>query len=148
MGVAIFPRLNREALIRFGPPRPTVGTGHAWHRRVVEEAVASILVWFGWSQGKEIMSEYANRSNQHIVQAFDNILQEIARKVAEMGGLAEKQITDAVRALVEHDTELAERVVPADPTLDTMQRPKDIAGQSQYRARLAQQIYASSQPSA
>jgi phosphate transport system protein len=68
------------------------------------------------------MSEYATRSNQHIVQAFDNILQEIARKVAEMGGLAEKQITDAVRALVEHDTELAEHVVPADPTLDTMQR--------------------------
>src|SRR5208337_3002992 len=43
------------------------------------------------------------------------------RKVAEMGGLAERQIVDATRALVERDTDLAEHVIATDPTIDTMQ---------------------------
>jgi phosphate transport system protein len=38
-----------------------------------------------------------------------------------MGGVAEKQITDAIRALLDRDTELAERVIAADPTIDAMQ---------------------------
>jgi phosphate transport system protein len=46
---------------------------------------------------------------------------EIARKVAEMAGLAEKQITDAIRALLDRDTELAENVIASDPTIDAMQ---------------------------
>jgi phosphate transport system protein len=68
------------------------------------------------------MTEHTTTSDHHTVRAFDSILLEIARKAAAMGGLAEKQITDAVRALVDHDTELAEHVVAADPTLDAMQR--------------------------
>jgi phosphate transport system protein len=43
------------------------------------------------------------------------------RKVAEMGGLVERQISDAITALVERDTELAERVIATDPTIDTLQ---------------------------
>ena len=35
----------------------------------------------------------------HTAKAFDNDLQDLARMVAEMGGLAEKQIADAVRCL-------------------------------------------------
>jgi phosphate transport system protein len=38
-----------------------------------------------------------------------------------MGGLAEKQITDAIRALIDRDTELAEHVIAADSTIDAMQ---------------------------
>jgi phosphate transport system protein len=34
----------------------------------------------------------------------------------------EKQISDAAQALLERDTELAERVIATDPTIDTMQR--------------------------
>jgi len=60
-------------------------------------------------------------SDPHTVRAFESELQDIARKIAAMGGVAEKQITDAVRALVDHDTELAEYVIAADPTLDAMQ---------------------------
>ena len=37
--------------------------------------------------------------NEHTTKAFDVDLQEIARLVAEMGGLAEKQIADSVDAL-------------------------------------------------
>jgi phosphate transport system protein len=68
------------------------------------------------------MTEYSTRSDRHIVQSFDSDLQEIASKVAAMGGLVEKQITDAMRALFDRDTELAEHVVAADPTIDAMQR--------------------------
>ena len=57
----------------------------------------------------------------HTTKAFDADLQEITRKVAEMGGLAERQISDASRALVDRDTDLAERVIATDPTIDAMQ---------------------------
>jgi phosphate transport system protein len=57
----------------------------------------------------------------HTAKAFDTDLQEIARKVAEMGGLAERQIADATRALVERDTDLAEQVIALDPTIDALQ---------------------------
>jgi phosphate transport system protein len=57
----------------------------------------------------------------HTAKAFDADLQEISRKVAEMGGLAERQIADATRALVERDADLAERVIATDPTIDAMQ---------------------------
>ena len=57
----------------------------------------------------------------HTTKAFDADLQEITRRVAEMGGLAERQIADATRALVERDTDLAERVIATDPTIDALQ---------------------------
>jgi len=57
----------------------------------------------------------------HTAKAFDTDLQEITRKVAEMGGLAERQFTDAVHALVERDSELAEHVIATDPMIDAMQ---------------------------
>jgi phosphate transport system protein len=38
-----------------------------------------------------------------------------------MGGLAEKQITDAMRALLDRDTELAEHVIGADSAINAMQ---------------------------
>ena len=66
------------------------------------------------------MTEYTTRID-HTAKAFDTDLQEIMRKVAEMGGLAERQIADAARALVERDTELAEHVIATDPTIDAMQ---------------------------
>ncbi len=57
----------------------------------------------------------------HTTKAFDADLQDITRKVAEMGGMAERQIMDATRALVERDTDLAEQVIATDPTIDAMQ---------------------------
>ena len=59
---------------------------------------------------------------EHTAKAFDTDLQEISRKVAEMGGLVEQQITDAVTSLVERDPEQAERVIATDPTIDNLQR--------------------------
>jgi phosphate transport system protein len=57
----------------------------------------------------------------HTARAFDSDLQEITRKVAEMGGLVEKQIGDAMRALLERDAELGEQVIATDTAIDAMQ---------------------------
>ena len=58
----------------------------------------------------------------HTAKAFDLDLQDLTRMVAEMGGLAEKQIADAVDALAKRDGRLAQRVVLLDPTIDALQR--------------------------
>jgi len=58
---------------------------------------------------------------EHTIRAFDTDLQDISRGVAEMGGLVEQQIADAVRALVERDSELAERVIARDLAIDALQ---------------------------
>ena len=67
------------------------------------------------------MTEYTTRVD-HTAKAFDTDLQEITRKVAEMGGLVEQQIADAVRALVDRDLEMGERVIEIDPQIDGLQR--------------------------
>jgi phosphate transport system protein len=67
------------------------------------------------------MSDTGSNRVDHTAKAFDTDLQEITRRVAEMGGLAERQIADATRALVERDTDLAERVISTDPIIDTLQ---------------------------
>ena len=66
------------------------------------------------------MTEISSRVD-HTAKAFDTDLQDITRKVTETGGLAERQIADATRALVERDTDLAERVIGTDPMIDAMQ---------------------------
>src|SRR5512145_228584 len=60
--------------------------------------------------------------SEHTAKAFDIDLQELTRMVAEMGGLAEKQVADSVDALARRDTDSAQRIVAADPSIDTLQR--------------------------
>lgn len=59
--------------------------------------------------------------SEHTSKAFDADLQTLARMVAEMGGLAEKQVADAVSALAKRDTALAQRITAADANIDTLQ---------------------------
>lgn len=59
--------------------------------------------------------------NEHTAKAFDVDLQELGRMVAEMGGLAEKQIADSVAALSKRDAERAKRVVANDASIDRLQ---------------------------
>ncbi|MCW5692683.1 MAG: phosphate signaling complex protein PhoU [Pseudolabrys sp.] len=61
-------------------------------------------------------------NEQHTAKAFDVDLQDLARMVAEMGGLAEKQVADAVDALAKRDTAMASRVTAADVSIDELQR--------------------------
>jgi phosphate transport system protein len=60
--------------------------------------------------------------NEHTAKAFDIDLQELTRKIAEMGGLAEREIADAIQALIRRDIELAKRVVTTDPAIDALQQ--------------------------
>jgi len=62
-----------------------------------------------------------NTRVDHTAKAFDTDLQEITRKVAEMGGLAERQISDSMQALMERDIDLAEHVISTDPSIDALQ---------------------------
>jgi len=59
---------------------------------------------------------------EHTIKAFDADLQDLIRVVAEMGGLAEKQISDAFEALDKQDLVLAQRVVADDAKIDALQR--------------------------
>ncbi len=59
---------------------------------------------------------------EHTVKAYDAELDLIGAKIAEMGGIAEKMLVDAMDALSKLDVELARRVLVSDPRLDTLQR--------------------------
>jgi phosphate transport system protein len=60
--------------------------------------------------------------DKHTTRAFDTDLQELARKVAEMGHLDDEQIADAIDALVKRDAALARRVIAGDDRIDALQQ--------------------------
>jgi phosphate transport system protein len=59
---------------------------------------------------------------EHTAKAFDVDLQDLGRMVAEMGGLAEKQIGEAMDALAKRDGSLAQGVIAHDDKIDALQR--------------------------
>ncbi len=61
-------------------------------------------------------------ANEHIVRSYDEELRRLRDMVARMGGLAERQVADATRALVRRDTELASEVVGRDAQIDALER--------------------------
>jgi phosphate transport system protein len=60
--------------------------------------------------------------SEHIVTSFDDELNNLSQKIAEMGGLAEQNVADAVAALVSRDIEKAQRVIATDERIDKLQR--------------------------
>ncbi|TCL75495.1 phosphate signaling complex protein PhoU [Rhizobium sp. BK251] len=58
----------------------------------------------------------------HILSAYDDDLKFLSRRVSEMGGLAEQMVSDSVRALVNGDTALAQKVISDDVILDHAER--------------------------
>ncbi len=63
--------------------------------------------------------------NQHIVSAFDTEIKELQKKIAEMGGIAEKMLSDALEAIEKRDTGIAQRIIAMDQRLDGLQRDID-----------------------
>ncbi|MBE9556762.1 MAG: phosphate signaling complex protein PhoU [Proteobacteria bacterium] len=59
--------------------------------------------------------------SKHIVRAYDDELQQLNEMIGRMGGLAEAQIDDAIRAVFEHDTELAKQVARSDAKVDELE---------------------------
>jgi len=60
--------------------------------------------------------------SEHTVKAFDKELQSLGTKIAEMGGLSEKMLTDSIDALIRLDGDLASSVIDSDVKLDILQR--------------------------
>ena len=57
----------------------------------------------------------------HTVKAFDQELDQLRGLIAQMGGLAEAAITDAMRALMQRDTEAAQQVIDNDKKIDVLE---------------------------
>jgi phosphate transport system protein len=58
---------------------------------------------------------------EHTIRAFDADLQALARMISEMGGLAEKQVIDAVRSLDRLDVAMARRIIADDAKINAIQ---------------------------
>jgi phosphate transport system protein len=59
--------------------------------------------------------------SQHISRQFNQELEELKTHLMAMGGLVEKQVQDAVGALLDNDSALAERVIDNDRAVNDMQ---------------------------
>ncbi|RXF72757.1 phosphate signaling complex protein PhoU [Hansschlegelia zhihuaiae] len=60
-------------------------------------------------------------ADNHIVSSFDDDLNELSDKLAEMGGLCEKLVGESVDALIRRDIPLARRVIDWDRQIDRLQ---------------------------
>jgi len=58
---------------------------------------------------------------EHIVRAFEEELVSLGEKIAQMGGVVEKQLAEAVDALHKRDSELAQKVINDDKTADAFE---------------------------
>ncbi|SSC65496.1 phosphate signaling complex protein PhoU [Ciceribacter selenitireducens] len=61
-------------------------------------------------------------SPSHIYTAYDEELKYLMRRITEMGGLAEQMVGDSVRALVNSDAALAQKVISDDVIMDAAER--------------------------
>ena len=58
----------------------------------------------------------------HIVKAYDNDILSLKTMLAQMGGLAEEQLDNAITALSKRDITLADQVILRDDKLDVLER--------------------------
>ncbi|MFI4988358.1 MAG: phosphate signaling complex protein PhoU [Alphaproteobacteria bacterium] len=58
---------------------------------------------------------------EHIVKAYDQELDQLNNTIAQMGGLAEIQLANAIAAVVQRDSELAVETVEADTRIDALE---------------------------
>ncbi len=61
----------------------------------------------------------------HIVKSYDQELNLLTRRITEMGGLVETQISTAVDALVRRDVELAQGVIDRDRRVNALEEQID-----------------------
>ena len=58
---------------------------------------------------------------EHTVKSYDQDLAQIKTMLAQMGGLVEQQLDDAIDALTRRDTALADRVIQNDERVDVLE---------------------------
>ena len=59
--------------------------------------------------------------HEHIVRSFDEQLEALSTKIAQMGGLAENQLSSAVESITKRDSALAERTIAQDQKVDELE---------------------------
>ena len=60
--------------------------------------------------------------SDHIAKAYDNDISALKTQLAEMGGIAEEQLANAIQSLIRRDTGLADQVIRGDELLDNLER--------------------------
>ena len=60
--------------------------------------------------------------SDHIAKAYDNDILALKSQLAEMGGIAEEQLANAIQALARRDIALADQVISNDQKLDELER--------------------------
>ena len=71
------------------------------------------------------MNSTADSQGNHISQQFSADLEEVKNHMLEMGGMVEKQFSDALNALIAVDSGEAARVMEADDQIDSMEMQID-----------------------
>ena len=61
-------------------------------------------------------------ASEHIIKSYDQELHRLDNIVAEMGGLAESQLSSAMEAVAKRDSELAASVIESDARVDALER--------------------------
>lgn len=59
---------------------------------------------------------------EHTVRSYEEDLKRLRDMIVRMGGLAERQVAEAARSLVDRDSELAAEVVQRDVQIDQLER--------------------------
>ncbi|KAA2215020.1 phosphate signaling complex protein PhoU [Teichococcus oryzae] len=59
--------------------------------------------------------------NEHIVRSFEEQLKRLRELLARMGGLAERQVADAAKALITRNVDLASEVIGRDGEIDALE---------------------------
>jgi len=59
--------------------------------------------------------------DKHTSPQFNAELEEARKNLMQMGGLVEQQVEDAIKALMDMDTALAQRVIETDQTVNSME---------------------------
>jgi phosphate transport system protein len=62
---------------------------------------------------------------RHTVRSFDEELEHLTRKIVQMGALVERQVAEAMRALVERDGDVAAAVIEHDDDVDELEEAID-----------------------
>ncbi len=72
------------------------------------------------------MAPPADETGPHISRQFSQELEKVRTHMLRMGGQVEKHLTDALRSVAEHDSQLAQRVIEEDSIIDRLEREIDI----------------------
>ncbi|MEO4041976.1 phosphate signaling complex protein PhoU [Hoeflea sp. CAU 1731] len=64
-------------------------------------------------------------ASAHTVSSYDEELQYLVRRISEMGGLTERMVEESIRALVNSDASLSQKVISDDLIVDDAERQID-----------------------